>query len=133
MVIFRDQFPRHVTDEIAHMPDNRREIAARSRRLIAAHGKSNVSAVSGKVTGHYYWLGQFYMRVQPDDELYINDMNHRLGNTIFSQREIDSTGAFHDFAYERRLLSILRQATVLEDLASIGDPPSSSAGGLADV
>ena len=105
------------------MSDNRMEIATRARRLIETRGKAVKSTVSGEITGHAITLGGFYMRVRAGlldpGELYINDMDDRLGATVFSQREVDSTGAFHNFDNEDRLLSVLREVMILDDLANV--------------
>jgi len=99
---------------------NRQEVAARARRLIEARGSPNKSQITGEVTSHDYRLGKFYMRVRTETtELYVNNMSDALGTTIFSQREVDSTGAWHDFACEQELLSALRQAMILDELANL--------------
>jgi hypothetical protein len=102
------------------MSDNRAEIDARARLLVKRRGEP----VLGD-RGLAIRIGIFYIRVKPDDLLYINDQAHRNAPTVFSQREVDSTGTYHgwkDGGYENyadSLLYVLRQATVLEDLADV--------------
>jgi hypothetical protein len=102
------------------MSEVKLEIAARARKLVERRGEPVIGD-----RGRAIRLGIFYIRVKEDDELYINDSAHRNAPTVFSQDRVNTTGVYHgweDGGYEHyadRLLSALRRATVLEDLADV--------------
>jgi len=99
--------------------DTRKEVAARARRLIATSGRSVANNVTSSVIHREYRLGCYYMRVRLDRELIIDDVMGTWHVTVFSQRDLDTTGAWHDYDHEHELLTALRQAMILDDLASI--------------
>jgi hypothetical protein len=103
------------------MSDHRFEIAARARLLIKRHGEPVIARA-----GRSLRLGIFYIRVENTGFLYINDQAHQNAPTVFIQRELDSTGTYHGWDpaggyenYADRLISLLRQATILDELADV--------------
>ena len=96
-----------------------REIADLARRFVATSGRDKRSRITNEVTSRSVRLGGFYIRIRTADGcLYANNMDDRLGRTVFSE-EANSITRAHDLDGAVRLFKALRQAMVLDDLANV--------------
>jgi len=91
-----------------------KEIADRARLLVQRQG----FPVVGVLKGHCVTLAEFYIRVRPANDLYINDMSILGAPTILTQATPRSEPDIRHSRYALLLSEALLQAMVLDDLAN---------------
>lgn len=92
------------------------EIARRARQLVDKRGREVNSIYTNKKSARDIRIDGYYIRVRVDDELYVNDLRDRLGQTVFSQDSVYDPPMCRPEHLDR-LLAALREATVLDELA----------------
>ena len=97
------------------------EIATRIRKLAEAEGlyRSLNSHVTGAYTGRELVVGGYYIRINQDGGLFVNDRRSSLHKTIFVQNgpELKGDERYPDAC--KQLVLVLRAHMILEDLADV--------------